>query len=109
MSATTLTSQKAILREMTDHPVRTFTDAVGLPIRTSEYFGVNTFGVRQMRDKLPPEVYTKIVAAGRHGKKLDLDVAPRVAQAIKEWFFFQAEDGIRDLTVTGVQTCALPI
>src|SRR2546430_7654714 len=24
-------------------------------------------------------------------------------------FFFQAEDGIRDLTVTGVQTCALPI
>src|SRR2546430_13554005 len=26
-----------------------------------------------------------------------------------EVFFFQAEDGIRDLTVTGVQTCALPI
>src|SRR6266478_5266630 len=24
-------------------------------------------------------------------------------------FVFQAEDGIRDLTVTGVQTCALPI
>src|SRR2546430_12273409 len=32
---------------------------------------------------------------------------------VTEWgcevFFFQAEDGIRDLTVTGVQTCALPI
>src|SRR5712691_12729565 len=25
------------------------------------------------------------------------------------FFVFQAEDGIRDLTVTGVQTCALPI
>src|SRR2546430_6070827 len=25
------------------------------------------------------------------------------------FFFFQAEDGIRHLTVTGVQTCALPI
>src|SRR3990167_7311868 len=25
------------------------------------------------------------------------------------FLFFQAEDGIRDLTVTGVQTCALPI
>src|SRR2546427_7085307 len=25
------------------------------------------------------------------------------------FFFFQAEDGIRDLTVTAVQTCALPI
>src|SRR2546430_3978818 len=32
------------------------------------------------------------------------DVGPRI-----EHFFFQAEDGIRDLTVTGVQTCALPI
>src|SRR2546430_6762915 len=32
------------------------------------------------------------------------------SQALIVWFFFfQAEDGIRDLTVTGVQTCALPI
>src|SRR2546430_4991380 len=29
--------------------------------------------------------------------------------AVVSLFFFQAEDGIRDLTVTGVQTCALPI
>src|SRR2546430_6766705 len=28
---------------------------------------------------------------------------------MQRFFFFQAEDGIRDLTVTGVQTCALPI
>ena len=28
---------------------------------------------------------------------------------IIEYFFFQAEDGIRDTSVTGVQTCALPI
>src|SRR2546427_5906679 len=28
---------------------------------------------------------------------------------VRVFFFFQAEDGIRDLTVTGVQTCALPI
>src|SRR5205823_10811581 len=26
-----------------------------------------------------------------------------------DFFFFQAEDGIRDKLVTGVQTCALPI
>src|SRR2546430_7717742 len=31
------------------------------------------------------------------------------AQAKDLIYFFQAEDGIRDLTVTGVQTCALPI
>src|SRR6266566_6190605 len=28
---------------------------------------------------------------------------------LKKFFFFQAEDGIRDYKVTGVQTCALPI
>src|SRR2546430_5087117 len=33
----------------------------------------------------------------------------RVRRACQFVFFFQAEDGIRDLTVTGVQTCALPI
>src|SRR2546429_3170555 len=37
------------------------------------------------------------------------------ANILGEWtagcfiFFFQAEDGIRDVAVTGVQTCALPI
>src|SRR2546422_10475933 len=29
--------------------------------------------------------------------------------SIRGFFFFQAEDGIRDVAVTGVQTCALPI
>src|SRR2546421_3429264 len=32
-----------------------------------------------------------------------------VASCLFVFFFFQAEDGIRDLIVTGVQTCALPI
>src|SRR2546430_13201229 len=31
------------------------------------------------------------------------------APSSRDIFFFQAEGGIRDLTVTGVQTCALPI
>src|SRR5438105_10026443 len=33
----------------------------------------------------------------------------RVMCLIGSFFFFQAEDGIRDPLVTGVQTCALPI
>src|SRR5256886_8148445 len=33
----------------------------------------------------------------------------RLARRTDTVFFFQAEDGIGDLTVTGVQTCALPI
>src|SRR3989475_5211899 len=32
-----------------------------------------------------------------------------IVNRVVVFFFFQAEDGIRDLTVTGVQTCALPI
>src|SRR5256885_4696192 len=32
-----------------------------------------------------------------------------IAKALRRFFFFQAEDGIRDYKVTGVQTCALPI
>src|SRR2546426_8107862 len=30
-------------------------------------------------------------------------------ESVNFFFFFQAEDGIRDYKVTGVQTCALPI
>src|SRR6266542_5972157 len=33
----------------------------------------------------------------------------RAVLQLISFFFFQAEDGIRDATVTGVQTCALPI
>src|SRR2546430_13333143 len=36
-------------------------------------------------------------------------IAARICVYFSVFFFFQAEDGIRDLTVTGVQTCALPI
>jgi glutamine synthetase len=52
---------------------------------TSSYFGVNTFGMQAMREKLPSEVFAKIVDAIRLGQKLDTEVAPVVAQAIKEW------------------------
>src|SRR5688572_32361625 len=38
-----------------------------------------------------------------------LEVNTFKTQVMFRFFFFQAEDGIRDLTVTGVQTCALPI
>src|SRR2546422_2397990 len=36
-------------------------------------------------------------------------VAVRFLLSVLLFFFFQAEDGIRDVAVTGVQTCALPI
>jgi glutamine synthetase len=52
---------------------------------TSEYFGSNTFGWRQMRSKLPKDVYAKLLDSVRLGQKLDKEIAPTVAQVIKEW------------------------
>src|SRR2546430_7773629 len=46
------------------------------------------------------------------GRRWTYDLVPVVGfcfLVLFSFFFFQAEDGIRDLTVTGVQTCALPI
>src|SRR5688572_32502468 len=50
------------------------------------------------------EVANGILASG---KDVELGIVP--SGTCGDFFFFQAEDGIRDLTVTGVQTCALPI
>jgi len=52
---------------------------------TSSYFGINTFGARQMRDKLTQEVYAKLTESVRLGRKLDPEIAPAVAQVVKEW------------------------
>src|SRR2546422_6303454 len=38
-----------------------------------------------------------------------LSPSTAVCGVVVLFFFFQAEDGIRDVAVTGVQTCALPI
>src|SRR5256884_3709750 len=40
---------------------------------------------------------------------LNLIILFHYTHIILFFFFFQAEDGIRDVAVTGVQTCALPI
>ncbi len=85
-SSSSSSPRATVIREITEREVRTPAGSEnGAHPRTSEYFGVNTFGVRQMRDKLPRDTYAKLLDAVKHGKKLDVEVAPRVAQAIKEW------------------------
>src|SRR5687767_5293756 len=69
----------------------------------------------------PLEVYIRrgledsepqVAVAGRAGGVVEVgregDVEPMSLRGLVH-FFFQAEDGIRDKLVTGVQTCALPI
>src|SRR2546426_7231789 len=50
-----------------------------------------------------------ISAAFIDGSSLDLTMSTLQTLYHSVFFFFQAEDGIRDYKVTGVQTCALPI
>src|SRR5688572_10166369 len=87
MPAKTVQSRKTVTRELVSRTPKTLPPIMqnGQPARVSDYFGVNTFGVRQMRDKLPRDVYDKLLAAVRGGKKLEPDIAGRVAHAIKEW------------------------
>src|SRR6266496_6026145 len=42
-------------------------------------------------------------------QNLKTSITQNLTKLCEIFFFFQAEDGIRDLYVTGVQTCALPI
>lgn len=74
---------RAIASRVVTTPDIPSTSEGGEPI--SHYFGSLTFGARQMRDKLPKEVFAKLNSAIRLGKKLDIDIAPTVAQIIKEW------------------------
>ncbi len=90
MSSSVPSSRKSTVRDLIAHTsgAPALGNGGGEPsphVQTSAYFGINTFGARQMRDKLPKDVSIKLAASVRHGKKLDLDVAPVVAQVIKEW------------------------
>src|SRR2546430_3143296 len=73
------------------------------PQETKELFGV-------LRDLIKAG---KTIIFISHKLKEVLEISDRITVMrrgkVVGHLFFQAEDGIRDLTVTGVQTCALPI
>src|SRR5689334_23587255 len=84
-------------------------------------------GARRLTDQQIATIKAWVEQGSAEGLEADLQPAPRfnegwqlgqpdlVVQMARPYtlpagcFFFQAEDGIRDGTVTGVQTCALPI
>ena len=85
--ASPINPRSVALREVTKRPVRTShrPEDNGVQQPTSAWYGANTLSLRQMRAKLPKSVYQKLAATIRLGKKLDSDIAPTVAQVIKEW------------------------
>lgn len=60
-------------------------DEEGKRLPVSEFYGMNTFGLNQMKEKLPKDVYQKLRQTIEMGKALDGDIANTVAHAIKEW------------------------
>src|SRR5881398_3219691 len=86
-AAATITPRKALMAEISCREPRVAPgfNEDGIPGPTSQYFGINTLGVRQLRDKLPREVFASLLGSIRQGKKLDRAIAPVVAQVIKEW------------------------
>ena len=72
-------------------------------MKTYNWEGVNPDGY--FLDKLEP------IPSGLTPSQLYDFMPPNLGGffMVRSFFFFQAEDGIRDYKVTGVQTCALPI
>jgi glutamine synthetase len=66
---------------MTDPP----RDENGKQLKISDFYGQYTFGLKQMKQKLPNDIYKRFIQTSHTGKKLDLEVANALAHAMKEW------------------------
>jgi glutamine synthetase len=78
----------ASLRSAVQTPLRKIdkmTNSQGKPAAISEYFGCLTFGLAQMREKLPKEPYNNLLRTLDQGKKLQKETAEVIAAAIKDW------------------------
>ena len=70
------------------HPpkrVEKIKNASGKEAAISEYFGCQTFGLAQMREKLTKDAYQSLLQTLEKGKKLPKETADAIASAIKEW------------------------
>jgi glutamine synthetase len=55
------------------------------PWNIEEIFGENTFGLAEMRTRLPKQIYRALIGTIERGSELDPSVADAVALAMKEW------------------------
>jgi glutamine synthetase len=53
--------------------------------RVGEYYGLNTFGHKRMKERLPEKVYEKLRNTISRGERIDLTIATEVAAAVKDW------------------------
>ena len=55
------------------------------PMNIEHIFGENTFGLEQMKSRLPKNIYRSLLATIEKGRPLDMTIADAVAMAMKEW------------------------
>lgn len=53
--------------------------------KVSDYFGELTFGLGDMRERLPRDAYQDLLRSLEHGKKIGKDTADQIAKVILEW------------------------
>ncbi len=77
----------AAIAAATGRSPRTFEKQIdGQPVkRVVDYYGVNTFTLAKMGEKIPRGVVEQLSSAIAHGEKLDPSIAEHVAQAVKDW------------------------
>ncbi len=71
--------------ETKTHMIEKIRDQFGKESPISEYFGCMTFGLAQMREKLPKDAYNNLLKTLDQGKKLPKESAESIASAVKEW------------------------
>lgn len=64
---------------------RTYSIMKEKEVQVSKYFGEDTFSIQVMMEKLPKDVYKRVIEVIDEGRMMDLDTANSVAHAIKEW------------------------
>src|SRR2546429_6624178 len=79
-------------------------DSIVRALRGGDKIEIRGFGSFRTRQRQP-----RVGRNPKTGARVDVPAKKIPYFKPSKDFFFQAEDGIRDVAVTGVQTCALPI
>lgn len=64
-------------------------DGLGKPLSISEFFGCNTFGLNQIKEKLQKDAYEALMSMVQKGAPLSKTTADEVANVIKDWAMSQ--------------------